>query len=229
MLFILFNLFYFLNNSAEEKIIEKALNYSPPELKIIINDNLEEFKNGIKEGRKEILNLNEIEKKIKELSKHFYEKKQVHNFIYELGKISVQTIRSTYTFKVSEKKLYTHIKNDFPLYLEKKLKKFPIVFYGFDKNFFKGDIKNFLELEKKEKDDYLILLEKGYIKGDILLNRFSFDDRSNSFGVAQIYTNKTFSLILNVWYYIWIKNGGRWEPLKPHQLNNKLWVLAYGY
>ncbi len=229
MFFIILNFFYFLNNSSEEKIIEKALNYSPPELKIIVNDNLEDFKKGIKDGRNQNKNLEEIEKEIKELTKHFYEKKPVNDFIYQLGKISVQTIRTTYTIEVSEEKLLSHIKYDFPLYVEKKFKKFPVVFYGFDINFFKGKIKNFLEIEKNEKKEYFTLLKYGYLKGDILLNRFSFDDRSNSYGVAQIFTNKSFSLILNIWYYVWIKNGGRWGPLKPHQINNKLWVLAYGY
>lgn len=229
MFLIFFSFFYFFNLSTERKIIEKAILYSPPELKLIIEDHYTEFKKGIREGRTQNLKAEEIEKKIQSLSKYFFEKKSVENFIYELGKISVQALRITNTFEVSEEKLLSHIKNDFPLYIEKKIKKFPIIFYGFDKNIFKGNIKNFMENEIKDKNSYFPLLKTGYIKGEILLDRFAFDDKSNSFGIAQIFTNKSFSLILNIWYYIWIKNGGRWDPLKPHQTNNKLWVLAYGY
>lgn len=229
MFLIFFSFLYIFNNSTEERIIQKAFLFSPPELKIIIKDNYIEFEKGINEGRKQTIKVEEIEDTIKKLSRHFYEKKPVENFIYDLGRISVQTIRFSNVLNTPEEKIYEHIRKDFPLFIEKKLKKFPIVFYGFDRNFFKGKIKNYIEFELINKKDYLILLKTGYIKGNIIFDRFSMDERSNSFGIAQIFTNKSFSLILNIWYYIWIKNGGRWDPLKPHQTNDKLWVLAYGY
>lgn len=229
MLFVLLTFLYFFNNETEEKIIEKALRYAPPELKTIIEDNFEEFKKGIEEGRKTNTKFEETEKNVKELSKFFKERKPISKFIFELGKVSSQSLRITYTLELPEERVYDHIKKDFPLYLEKKIKKFPVVFYGFSKDFFKGNIKSFLEGETKDKKEYVILLKNGYLKGEILLSRHNFDDRSNAFGIGQIFTNKSFSLILNIWYYIWIKNGGRWVPLKPHQTNNKLWVLEYGY
>lgn len=229
MYFVFLTFLYFFNNEAEERIIEKVLKFSPPEMKIIVEDNYDKFKKGVEEGRKTNLKFEELEKNIKRLCQHFKEKKPVEDFIYELGKLSIQALRNTYSLPVEEDRVFYHIKKDFPLYLEKKLVKFPVVFYGFSKEFFKGDIKNYMEREFRDKKDYTNLLKNGYLKGEILLNRFNFDDRSNAFGVGQIITNKSFSLILNIWYYIWIKNGGRWVPLKPHQTNNKLWVLEYGY
>lgn len=220
---------YFFNNESEERIIEKVLKYSPPELKIIVNDNYDKFKKGLEDGRKIDLNFEELENNVKKLCQHFKEKKSVGDFTYELGKLSIQAVRNVYSLPVEEDKVFQHIKKDFPLYLEKKLGRFPVVFYGFSREIFKGDIKNYIERESRDKKEYTNLLKYGYLKGDILLNRFNFDDRSNAFGIGQILTNKSFSLIINIWYYIWIRNGGRWVPLKPHQINNKLWVLEYGY
>ncbi len=228
MLFLIF-LFSFLNKATEEKIILKGLEYAPQDLKLIIKDHFIEFKKGIRDGKEEKMSSEEIEKKISLLINHFKEKKRVEIFVYEIGKLSSGIMYILNTIPLSEDKIFLHIKKDFPLYVENKIKKFPIVFYGFKKEIFYGKIVEEMEKEREYKREYLPLLKYGYLKGDLLLDRFSFDDRSNAFGVGQIFVNKSFSFLLNIWYYIWIKNGGRWGPLNPYQTNKKIWVLAYGY
>lgn len=225
MFYLLF--FYFLNNSLENKIIERSLKFAPKEMEMILNDNYKDFLKGIEEGRKMDVELKDLEKKIKTLSNHFKERKKVKEFVFEIGKISVQILRNINKLEENEK-IIDHIKKDFPIFIENKFRKFPIVFYGFDKDFFKGHIKKFFEEEIKKINDLTPFLLKGYISNDKIFDRFSLDERSNPFGIAQIFVNKSFSIILNVWYYIWIKNGGRWEPLKPYHINDKIWVLGYG-
>lgn len=95
--------------------------------------------------------------------------------------------------------------NDFEQYFERRLAKFPTVFYGLDPNF---QLRSYLDRTFNRTARFYPLVAEEYFRGGEARNSLQFDDRSTAFGVASICYSRAVTDLVNLYYYIWREAGG---------------------
>lgn len=92
--------------------------------------------------------------------------------------------------------------NDFETYFERKLSKFPTVFYGLDPQF---QLSSYLDRTFARSAKFYPMMREEYVRGG---SSASFDDRSTAFGIASVSYSRAVSDLVNLYYYIWKEAGG---------------------
>lgn len=95
--------------------------------------------------------------------------------------------------------------NDFEQYFERRLTKFPTVFYGLDPQFRIG---SFLDKTFARSAKFYPLVRDEYFRDGARRTSADFDDRSTAFGVASVSYSRAVTDLVNVYYYIWKEAGG---------------------
>jgi hypothetical protein len=95
--------------------------------------------------------------------------------------------------------------NDFEQYFERRLTKFPTVFYGLDRQFLLGA---FLDRTFARSAKFYPLVRDEYFRNGVRRSSADFDDRSTAFGVASVSYSRAVTDLVNVYYYIWKEAGG---------------------
>ncbi|HKR64360.1 MAG TPA: hypothetical protein VJZ00_11565 [Thermoanaerobaculia bacterium] len=95
--------------------------------------------------------------------------------------------------------------NDFEQYFERRLAKFPTVFYGLDPQFRLG---TYLDKTFARSAKFAPLIAEEYGRGGVARTSADFDDRSTAFGVASVSYSRAVTDLVNVYYYIWKEAGG---------------------
>lgn len=211
------------------RAVTRAMAYAPQDLKPLFKTFEEEFMRGLarqaKQPTPEVLD-QDIAALIQKVRRH----ESMPVIIEELAALTQQTV--LYLDPVRDgpgDPLTAHIHRDFPRFIQSRLRKFPVVFYGFDPRLYRGDTLIYFQGQTRELKDLTRLLKLDYTRGGTWATHLAFDDQSNAFGVAQISMNQTFSAVLNLWYYVWTRSGGRWGPLRPGLNTERVWLLGYGY
>ena len=94
---------------------------------------------------------------------------------------------------------------DFEHYFERRMERFPTVFYGLDPRF---ALPQYLDRTLHRTAGYAPLMTEEYFRGGSRHTSSDFDDRSTAFGVASICYSHAITDIVNVDYYIWREAGG---------------------
>jgi hypothetical protein len=94
---------------------------------------------------------------------------------------------------------------DFESYFERRLTKFPTVFYGLDRRF---RLSPYLDRTFSRSANFYPLLREEYFRSGIRRTSESFDDRSTAFAVASISYSRAVTDVVNIYYYIWKEAGG---------------------
>jgi hypothetical protein len=95
--------------------------------------------------------------------------------------------------------------NDYEQYFERRLAKFPTVFYGLDPNF---RLPAYLDRTFARSARFYPLIAGEYFREGERRTSTSFDDRSTAFGVASISYSRSVTDVVNLYYYIWKEAGG---------------------
>jgi hypothetical protein len=95
--------------------------------------------------------------------------------------------------------------NDFETYFERRLAKFPTVFYGLQPRF---ELTTYLDRTFKRTARFYPLMSEEYFRSGIRRSSSEFDDRSTAFGVASICYSRSVTDLVNLYYYIWKEAGG---------------------
>jgi hypothetical protein len=95
--------------------------------------------------------------------------------------------------------------NDFETYFERRLAKFPTVFYGLQPRF---ELTTYLDKTFKRTARFYPLMSEEYFRSGIRRSSSEFDDRSTAFGVASICYSRSVTDLVNLYYYIWKEAGG---------------------
>jgi hypothetical protein len=95
--------------------------------------------------------------------------------------------------------------NDFEQYFERRLSKFPTVFYGLDPQF---RLNTYLDKTFKRTAKFYPLMSEEYFRTGSRRSSTEFDDRSTAFGVASICYSRAVTDLVNLYYYIWGQAGG---------------------
>jgi hypothetical protein len=96
-------------------------------------------------------------------------------------------------------------KNDFELYFERRLPKFPTVFYGLDPQF---RLTSYLDRTFARSARFYPLVASEYFRDGERRTSAAFDDRSTAFGVASISYSRAVTDVVNLYYFIWKEAGG---------------------
>ncbi|HYI13462.1 MAG TPA: hypothetical protein VEK57_30745 [Thermoanaerobaculia bacterium] len=96
-------------------------------------------------------------------------------------------------------------KNDYEQYFERRLAKFPTVFYGLDPNF---RLAAYLDKTFARSARFYPLVAEEYFRGGERRTSAAFDDRSTAFGIASISYSRSVTDVVNLYYYIWKEAGG---------------------
>lgn len=96
-------------------------------------------------------------------------------------------------------------RNDYARYFERRLGKFPTVFYGLDTKF---TLSGYLDKTFARSARFYPLLREEYLRGGKVRVSTEFDDRSTAFGIASVSYSRSVSDLVNLYYYIWKEAGG---------------------
>jgi hypothetical protein len=99
----------------------------------------------------------------------------------------------------------TSSKSDFEQYFERRLPRFPTVFYGLDPEF---RLPSFLDRTFARSARFYPLVAGEYFRGGERRTSAAFDDRSTAFGVASISYSRAVTDVVNLYYFIWKEAGG---------------------
>jgi len=95
--------------------------------------------------------------------------------------------------------------DDFEQYFERRLTKFPTVFYGLEDNFQLG---TYLDRTFDRSSKFYPLIGEEYFRAGTAHSSAEFDDRSTAFGVASVSYSHAVTDLVNLYYYIWRQAGG---------------------
>lgn len=95
--------------------------------------------------------------------------------------------------------------DDFEQYFERRMARFPTVFYGLSPNFQLG---SYLDRIVDRSSRYSPLLGEEYFRDGAIRRSIDFDDRSTAFGVASVCYSHAVTDLVNLYYYIWKEAGG---------------------
>ena len=206
--------------SSDERIAKKAAALAPPDLRILIERFEPEYKRGVeraqadegsaahhffvlsREGR-----LRErIERETRGTIDMIRGGEPMAQVVERLGVLSHLVADANNPFHVAkddERLATSH--NDFEQYFERRLAKFPTVFYGLDPRFNLG---SYLDKTFARTAKFYPLMAEEYFRGGEKRTSQQFDDRSTAFGVASICYSRAVSDLVNLYYYIWKEAGG---------------------
>lgn len=97
------------------------------------------------------------------------------------------------------------LQSDYEAYLERRMTKFPTVFYGLDRNF---RLRPYLDRTFARSARFYPLVAEEYFRGGRRRAASEFDDRSTAFGIASVSYSRSVSDVVNLYYYIWKEAGG---------------------
>jgi hypothetical protein len=95
--------------------------------------------------------------------------------------------------------------DDYEQYLERRLGKFPTVFYGLDPQF---RLSSYLDRTFARSAKFYPLVAEEYFRHGERRTSAAFDDRSTAFGIASVSYSRAVTDVVNVYYYIWKEAGG---------------------
>jgi hypothetical protein len=212
----------------EDRVISKASQYAPQDLKLLFRSFEEDFRRGL--VKPPAATPEALDRQIAVLIQRIKRQEPMALVVEDLSAVARGTVRLLDpALDGRADPLAAHIRKDFPRYMERRLTRFPVVFYGFDNRLLRGDALGFLQENRREVTPLAQLLRQDYSRTGKWADFTAFDDQSTAFGVAQVTANRAFSAVLNVWYYVWTRGGGRWGPLKPALNTERVWLFGYGY
>ncbi len=95
--------------------------------------------------------------------------------------------------------------DDYEKYFERRLPKFPTVFYGLDPRF---RLSAYLDRTFARSAKFYPLVAEEYFRHGERRTSAAFDDRSTAFGIASVSYSRAVTDVVNVYYYIWKEAGG---------------------
>jgi hypothetical protein len=206
--------------ASDEKIAKKAASLAPPDLRQLIERFESDYKAGLHRAQADegtdahhyfVLSRKgqlraRIERETRGAIDGIRKNEPMQLLVERLGVLAHLVADANNPFHVAndnERLAASH--NDFEQYFERRLAKFPTVFYGLEPRF---TMTSFLDKTFARSAKFYPLLNEEYFRGGSLRTSAQFDDRSTAFGIASISYSRAVSDLVNLYYYIWKEAGG---------------------
>ncbi|HET7437771.1 MAG TPA: hypothetical protein VFN10_23905 [Thermoanaerobaculia bacterium] len=206
--------------TSDEKIARKAAALAPPDLRVLLERFDSDYKRGSERAEAEeatnshqyfVLSREgrlreQIERETQNAIAMIRKGEPMPLVVERLGGLAHLVADANNPFHVAnDDARLTASHNDFEQYFERRLAKFPTVFYGLDPQF---RLSSYLDRTFTRTARFYPLVREEYFRGGELRTSMDFDDRSTAFGVASICYSRAVTDLVNLYYYIWREAGG---------------------
>ena len=203
--------------ASDERIAGKAAALAPPDLRLLLEKFDTEYKAGLNRAQSDegsdihnyfVLTrqgrLREgIERETRLSIQMIRKGDPMSEVVQRMGILAHLVADANNPFHVAnDSPRHSESRNDFETYFERKLAKFPTVFYGLDPQF---SLPRYLDRTFARSAKFYPLMRGEYERGG---SAAVFDDRSTAFGVASISYSRAVTDLVNLYYYIWKEAGG---------------------
>lgn len=206
--------------ASDERIALKGAALAPPDLRMLIEKFEGDYKSGLQRAQSD---------EGSDLHRYFVLSRQgrLRDAIEREARLAVQMIRKGDPMSevVQRLGILAHLvadannpfhvanddprlgasQNDFETYFERRLAKFPTVFYGLDANF---RLSTYLDKTFSRSARFYPLVRDAYFPNGQRRTSADFDDRSTAFGIASVSYSRSVTDLVNLYYYIWKEAGG---------------------
>jgi len=195
--------------SAEERIAKKGAALAPPDLRLMLgqfeNDYLRGLEKARADMRHDVLRAT-LERETRATIAAIRKGEPMPLVVERLGALVhyVGAANNPFLATSGDPRLIAS-KEDFESYFERRLPKFPTVFYGLDPQF---RIETYFDRTLARAAKFNPLLSEEYFRGGQRGSAANFDDRSTAFGVAAVCYSHSVSDLVNLYYFIWKESGG---------------------
>ena len=201
---------------AEQRIARKAATLAPPDLRLLIQKYESDYLRGLRDAAEaEIGGSHRVRGKRGQLRQHIDRgvssavqgvraRQPMRDLVYELGTIAHLVADANNPLLVGNADL-TGVELDYQSYFDRKLGKFPTVFYGLRTGF---DPAGTLDAAFDRSRRFNELLHEEYYRDGRRRASTEFDDRSTAFGIASISYSRAVSDTVNLYFHIWSQVGG---------------------
>jgi hypothetical protein len=206
--------------ASDERIAKKAATLAPPDLSMLIEKFEGDYKAGLARAQSDegsdlhhyfVLSrkgrLREaIERETRLAIQMIRKGDPMSEVIQRLGILAHLVADANNPFHVAnDDPRLAESHNDFETYFERRLSKFPTVFYGLDARF---ELKTYLDRTFARSAKFYPLVSEEYFRGGVRRSSAQFDDKSTAFGVASVSYSRAVTDLVNLYYYIWKEAGG---------------------
>ena len=220
--------------ASDERIAQKGAALAPPDLRTVIEHFDGDYKHGIERAQAEegtashhffVLSRDgrlreRIEKETAKTIEMIRTGEPMSLVTERLGTLAHLVADANNPFHVAnDDSRLTASHNDFEQYFERKLAKFPTVFYGLEPRF---RLSSYLDATFARTAKFYPLMSEEYFRGGALRSSTEFDDRSTAFGVASVCYSRAVTDLVNLYYYIWKEAGGDVRSAAAMQRGNLL-------
>ncbi|HEX8168972.1 MAG TPA: hypothetical protein VF824_00355 [Thermoanaerobaculia bacterium] len=206
--------------ASDERIALKAAALAPPDLRVVIEKFDGNYKAGLARAQSDegsdlhrylVLSrqgrLREgIEREARLAIKMIRAGEPMNDVVERLGILAHLVSDANNPFHVAndDPRIATS-QNDFETYFERRLAKFPTVFYGLDPRF---ELSSYLDRTFARSAKFYPIVAEEYTRGGTLRSSAAFDDRSTAFGIASVSYSRAVTDLVNLYYFIWKEAGG---------------------
>ena len=206
--------------TSDERIATKAAALAPPDLRMLIEKFEGDYKEGLARAQSDegsdvhhyfVLSrkgrLREgIERETRLAIQMIRKGDPMNEVIQRLGILAHLVADANNPFHVAnDDSRLSESHNDFETYFERRLAKFPTVFYGLEPNF---KLQPYLDKTFARSAKFYPLMSEEYFRGGARRTSADFDDRSTAFGVASVSYSRAVTDLVNLYYFIWKEAGG---------------------
>ncbi len=198
--------------TSDHQIGERAARLAPHDLRLLINRLHNQYVAGIDRALAEEgtdihrAHLRErIEKDTKTIVTLIRTNQPMAQVVFRLGMLAHLVGDANNPFHVDTDDELEQSHADFEHYFERRMERFPTVFYGLDPRF---ALPQYLQRTFARTANFAPLMSEEYFRGGTRRTSADFDDRSTAFGVASICYSHAITDIVNLHYYIWREAGG---------------------
>jgi hypothetical protein len=128
--------------------------------------------------------------------------KPMSDFVTHLGTLAHLVADANNPFHVTAANSAAPTHDDFEQYFERRLARYPTVFYGLESNF---NLRGYFDRTFTRTARYYPLIGEEYERAQ---TSSGFDDRSTAFGIASVCYSHAVTDLVNLYYFIWKEAGG---------------------
>jgi hypothetical protein len=198
--------------TADFQIADRAARLAPHDLTTVIRRFSKYYAAGVDYGIKEEETdahrshlRDRIEKETRGVVGMMHSKQPMAQVVARLGLIAHLVGDANNPFHVDTDEALESSHADFEHYFERRMTRFPTVFYGLDSHF---ELPKYLQRTFKRTAGYAPLMTEEYFRDGGRHTSSEFDDRSTAFGVASICYSHAITDLVNLYYYVWEQSGG---------------------
>jgi hypothetical protein len=206
--------------ASDRLIAEKSLALAPPDLKLILDKFHPEYQSGLDEAESDegsaghhyfVLSRSgklreRIEKETAGIIRMIRANQPMPAVAGRFGVLAHLVADANNPFHIANDDPRLDVAHDdYEQYFERRMTRFPAVFYGLEKHF---TLATFLDQTFSRTLKFYPLMAEEYFAGGELQSSASFDDHSTAFGVASVCYSHAVTDLVNLYYYIWREAGG---------------------